>query len=293
MVTEADILHAKILIVDDLPANVMLLEQMLANAGYDRVSSTQESSRVCELHLLERYDLILLDLQMPEMDGFQVMENLKEVERGGTLPVLVITAQPLHKLKALKGGARDFVSKPFDLAEVLARVHNLIEARLLHDETRRLYAQVLAEQERSARLALAPRERPGAAPSAQPSGGQALVTGAFAEVTVLFAELLDLTRFSRGAGAEVLTGVLAQLTDTVDAGTGRQAVIDDAWLAASGLTDAVAAHTLEASEKAVTLEAALASFNARSDFKLQMRVGLETAAPLGLSRKKPRKARAR
>ena len=89
---------------------------------------------VCELHLKNRYDLILLDLQMPGMDGFQVMEGLKEIEPDGYLPVLVITAQPGHKLRALQAGAKDFVSKPFELAEVLARVHNMLEVRLLHKE---------------------------------------------------------------------------------------------------------------------------------------------------------------
>jgi len=78
--------------------------------------------------------LILLDLLMPGMDGFQVMEGLKEIEPDGYLPVLVITAQPGHKLRALQAGAKDFISKPFELAEVLARVHNMLEVRLLHKE---------------------------------------------------------------------------------------------------------------------------------------------------------------
>ncbi len=69
---------------------------------------------------------------MPGMDGFQVMEGLKEIEAGGYLPVLVITAQPDHKLRALEAGAKDFVSKPFDMAELRARVHNILEVRLLH-----------------------------------------------------------------------------------------------------------------------------------------------------------------
>ena len=73
---------------------------------------------VCALHRRNRYDLILLDLQMPGMDGFQVMEGLKTNERDGYLPVLVITAQPGHKLRALQAGAKDFISKPFDLVEV-------------------------------------------------------------------------------------------------------------------------------------------------------------------------------
>src|ERR1039457_6712457 len=135
MVSPADILNARILVVDDQEANVSLLEQMLHDAGYASIASTMDPNKVCELHRKNRYALILLDLQMPGMDGFQVMEGLKEIEEDGYLPVLVITAQPEHKLRALEAGAKDFVGKPFDLAELRARVHNILEVRLLHLET--------------------------------------------------------------------------------------------------------------------------------------------------------------
>jgi len=136
MISTADILNARILIVDDKPANVCLIDGMLRAAGYASIESTTNPNEVCELHRKNRYDLILLDLQMPGMDGFQVMEGLKEIEEDGYLPVLVITAQPGHKLRALQAGAKDFVSKPFDLAELQARVHNILEVRLLHLETK-------------------------------------------------------------------------------------------------------------------------------------------------------------
>jgi diguanylate cyclase (GGDEF)-like protein len=132
MVSTADILDARILIVDDQEANVALLEQMLREAGYGRITSVTDPHAVCALHRAERYDLILLDLQMPGMDGFQVMEGLKEIETGGYLPVLVITAQPAHRLRALAAGAKDFISKPLDLMEVKTRIHNMLEVRLLY-----------------------------------------------------------------------------------------------------------------------------------------------------------------
>src|SRR6185436_1891987 len=120
MTTSSDILRGKILIVDNQEANVILLKRMLDGAGYVSVTSTTKPVEVCALHREHCYDLILLDLQMPGMDGFEVMAGLKEIETGGYLPVLVITAQPGHKLRALEAGAKDFISKPFDLAEVLA-----------------------------------------------------------------------------------------------------------------------------------------------------------------------------
>ena len=128
------ILDANILIVDDQEANVILLEQLLRENGYTRVASTMNPQEVCALHRKHRYDLILLDLQMPAMDGFQVMEGLKTNVSDGYLPVLVITAQPGHKLRALQAGARDFISKPFDLVEVRTRIHNMLEVRLLYKE---------------------------------------------------------------------------------------------------------------------------------------------------------------
>jgi PAS domain S-box-containing protein len=132
MVAGSDILNASILIVDDQEANVSLLTQMLQEAGYTSVASTMDPHEVCALHRKNRYDLILLDLQMPGMDGFQVIEALKTNDADGYLPVLVITAQPGHKLRALQAGAKDFVSKPFDLVEVRTRIRNMLEVRLLY-----------------------------------------------------------------------------------------------------------------------------------------------------------------
>ncbi len=131
-ITQADILAASILIVDDQASNVLLLEQMLAGVGYSDVKSTMNSLEVCALHQKTRFDLILLDLQMPAMDGFEVMKGLREIENDGYAPILAITAQPMHKLRALASGAKDFISKPYDLVEVKTRIHNMLELRLLY-----------------------------------------------------------------------------------------------------------------------------------------------------------------
>ena len=153
MISEQEILNASILIVDDQQSNVLLLGEMLRDAGYACIASTTDPYAVCALHRKNHYDLILLDLQMPGMDGFQVMEGLKEIETDGYLPVLVITAQPGHKLRALAAGAKDFVSKPFDLVEVQTRIHNMLEVRLLYKKLEN-YNQVLEQTvlERTAEL---------------------------------------------------------------------------------------------------------------------------------------------
>jgi PAS domain S-box-containing protein len=152
-IAESDIRDAKILIVDDREANVALFEQMLAEAGYACVASTMNPREVCALHFQNHYDLILLDLQMPGMDGFQVMESLKTNATDAYLPVLVITAQPGHKLRALKAGAKDFISKPFELVEVMTRIRNMLEVRLLYKKLEN-YSKELEQtvQERTAEL---------------------------------------------------------------------------------------------------------------------------------------------
>jgi len=108
---------------------------------------------VCELHRMNPCDLILLDLQMPGMDGFQVIEALKTNAADSYLPVIVLTAQPGHKLRALQAGAKDFISKPFDLVEVKTRIHNMLEVRLLYKQLES-YSHLLEKtvQERTAEL---------------------------------------------------------------------------------------------------------------------------------------------
>lgn len=132
MITETDILNASVLVVDDQAANVQLLVSLLTEAGYTAVSSTMNPREVRQLDAKNQYDLILLDLKMPGMDGFQVMDELKQDNVDAYLSVIVLTAEPGHKLRALQAGAKDFISKPFDLVEVKTRIHNMLEIRLCH-----------------------------------------------------------------------------------------------------------------------------------------------------------------
>ena len=132
-IAATETLGASILIVDDQASNVQLLQELLAGAGYTQVSATTDSREVCDLHRKHKYDLILLDLQMPIMDGFDVMRCLNAIETEVYAPVLAITAQPGHKLRALASGAKDFISKPYDLIEVKTRIHNMLELRMIYN----------------------------------------------------------------------------------------------------------------------------------------------------------------
>jgi putative two-component system response regulator len=127
--------QARILIVDDQRANVLLLNKALSQAGYADLLSTSDPREVESLFSSFRPDIILLDLHMPHLDGFDVMEQIREqIPQGSYFPILVLTADitPEAKKRALTMGAKDFVTKPFDVTEVLLRIRNLLETRSLH-----------------------------------------------------------------------------------------------------------------------------------------------------------------
>ncbi|MDH5258321.1 MAG: response regulator [Gammaproteobacteria bacterium] len=150
-----DIKSGSILIVDDEPANIMLVEQTLMAKGYKNVSSTLSPVDAVELCRNNDIDLILLDLDMPILDGFGVMTKLNEMQKENKPVILVLTAQIMqeYKQQALDSGARDYVTKPFNLTELLSRVRNLLEIKLLHNLMLR-QNQILEEkvQQRTANL---------------------------------------------------------------------------------------------------------------------------------------------
>ena len=288
MIDSSAILGAKILIVDDKEANVRLLEAMLRGAGHTSVESTMDPDAVRGLHLKNRYDLILLDLQMPRTDGFEVMKILKEIETDGYLPVLVLTAKPEQKLRALKAGARDFVGKPFDLAEVLIRVHNILEVRLLQLETKRLYEQVVAEQKVSERLLLnvlphSIAQRLKGRPEAASDGFTGILADRFAEVTVVFADIVGFTRFSEGVSPEVLVEVLNDIFTRFDGIADKWRLekiktIGDSYMAAAGLPVPTADHAERAAHMALDMVEEMRRFDLLSPHRLKVRIGIDTGA---------------
>jgi len=288
VINASDILRANLLIVDDQAANVLLLERLLSSSGYTSVTSTQNPREVCELHRKNNYDLILLDLQMPDFNGFQVMDGLKEIEAEGYLPVLVITAQPDEKLRALKAGAKDFVSKPFDLAEVLVRVRNLLEVRLLHSETKKLYKQVVAEQKVSERLLhnvlpQAIAERLKGRPEVMADNFSDIVADTYPDVTVLFADIVGFTKFSESLSAAVLITVLNDIFirfDTIADHWGLEKIktIGDSYMAAAGLPIPAPNHAERAANMALDMLEVMNHFNEQSDYQLNIRIGMSTGA---------------
>jgi EAL domain-containing protein (putative c-di-GMP-specific phosphodiesterase class I)/CheY-like chemotaxis protein len=151
---------ARILIVDDEPANVVLLERILQKAGMTQITGTTDPGQAVRLFRELAPDLVLLDLHMPGLDGFEVLASLQdEIPGDSFVPVLVLTADVTShaRERALSAGAKDFLTKPFDRIEVLLRIQNLLETRALHvrlqRQNRALEAQVAEQAEREARAA--------------------------------------------------------------------------------------------------------------------------------------------
>jgi adenylate cyclase len=299
VIDPTDILEAKVLVVDDQEANVLLLERMLTGAGYVSVASTRDPRAVCDLHRKNRYDLIVLDLQMPVMDGFEVMEGLKEIEKDGYLPVLVITAQPEHKLRALRAGAKDFVSKPFDLAEVLTRVHNMLEVRLYaraleqtvqemeigrevirgkNDELKKLFDQVVAERKVSERLALqVPPNSIAERLQARPD----VTADSFPEATVLIADVVGFAKLTPAVPPDRLAEMLEEIFALFDGLAGERGLkkiktLGNSYMAASGVPVPSVDHAVQAAHMSLDMIEALESFNERTASSLQVRIGIAT-----------------
>ncbi len=136
MIEERDILASSILIVDDEPTNADLLEMVLKQDGFHHIQVTTSSRESVGIYEKIRPDLVLLDLRMPDMDGFDVMAAIRKIEKDQSPFIIILTADsdPHVRIQALKAGAKDFLSKPLNLSEVLCRCRNLLEMKLLHNQ---------------------------------------------------------------------------------------------------------------------------------------------------------------
>lgn len=139
LIDPKEILSRRILVIDDEEANVLLLRNLLKREGYTDVHCLTQSSVALQSYIELEPDLVLLDLMMPEIDGFQLLEAFSRHDAADEFrPVLVLTADTTiqARRKALSLGAKDFVAKPFDVIEVGLRISNLLETRLLYERLR-------------------------------------------------------------------------------------------------------------------------------------------------------------
>jgi len=288
VIEKSAILKANLLIVDDKQANVKLLEMILRSAGYTSISSTMNPLEVCQLHLENHYDLILLDLQMPLMNGFAVMEGLKEIEIESYLPVLIITAQPEEKVHALNAGAKDFISKPFDVTEVIVRVNNMLEVRLLSAERKKLYEQVAEEQKISEKLLknVLPSsivKRLEAQDEIVFHHKASSIVDSFSNVSVLFADIVGFTKFSQTVSGELLVDVLNEIFNLFDGisdqwGMEKIKTIGDCYMAAAGIPEAKTDHAECAAHMALDMLDVMKTFCKRSQHQLHLRIGISSGS---------------
>jgi adenylate cyclase len=217
----------RILVVDDTPANVRLLQAVLHPRGYE-VLTAGSGPEALEAVTRDSPDLVLLDVVMPGMDGYEVCRRLRATHPGAALPVVMITASGNEqKLEALEAGADDFIAKPFDQAELLARVRSLLRVKEYHDVIERqavelaewnrsLEARVdeqVTELERMARLRryLAPQ----IAELVLSAPDETVLESHRREVAVLFCDLRGFTAFSEAAEPEDVMAALAEFHETV------------------------------------------------------------------------------
>jgi class 3 adenylate cyclase len=211
-----------VLVVDDLAQNVRLLEAVLSPKGF-RVAAAASGEEALDVLGKERPDLVLLDILMPGMDGYEVCRRIRQNPETAFLPVIMITASgEEQKIRAIESGADDFVNKPFDQAELLARVRSLVRVKQYHDTIEHQAAELAhwnRELEQRVRTQIEQLERVGRLRRFLPaqladlivsSGDESFLSGHRREITVVFCDLRGFTAFAETAEPEDVWDILGE-----------------------------------------------------------------------------------
>lgn len=279
---------ARILLVDDQQANLDLLEAILSDAGYTHLRSTRDPREVVQLLGSFAPDLILLDLHMPHLDGFAVMEALRScIPPDEYLPILVLTADATRgaRERALASGAHDFLNKPLEEVETLLRIRNLLSARALHltlhernAALERTNRELAIERETSERLLLNVLPRCIANRLRQNPG---TIADSFDEATVLFADIVGFSSICENLAPESLVAWLNEVFQLIDAlaeefGIEKIKTIGDSYMMVGGLPAPRADHVGAVADLALALQAVMAGQRTPGGEPLQLRIGLHT-----------------
>jgi class 3 adenylate cyclase len=270
---------AQILIVDDEPFNIDYLEQELDDLDC-KTSSAQNGRAALAQVADEAPDLILLDIMMPEMDGFQVLEHLKVNKAWRDIPVIVISAlDDLENIaRGIRMGADDYLPKPFDPVILKARIEASLERKRWHDQEQEYLAIIKSEREKSERLLLHMLPAPIAERLKQ---GETVIADSFAEVTILFSDIVDFTPLTTQMTPDRLVMLLNDLFSALDQlvrqfGLEKIRAIGDEFIVAAGVPSPRPDHAEAVADFALAMRGRLAQFNAAHNSLLGMRIGIDT-----------------
>ena len=267
------------LVVDDNEANRDLLARRVKRQGHT-VTLAEDGARALELMQKEPFDLVLLDIMMPVMNGYQVLEHLKADPILRHIPVIVISALDDMEsvVKCIELGAEDYLPKPFNKVLLNARISNCLEKKRLRDSEQLYLQQLQTEKERAERLLLNILPQPIAE---QLKDGQQTIADSFAEVSVLFADIVEFTKFSAHRSPIEVVSLLNQLFSVFDQlaqkhGVEKIKTIGDAYMAVGGLPIPRLDHAEAITEMALDMLDAIAQFSLETGVPLNMRVGINT-----------------
>lgn len=271
--------QAAVLVVDDIEANRDLLGRRLQRQGHT-VTLAQDGLQALELIQAQPFDLVLLDIMMPRMNGYQVLEHLKADPALRYIPVIMISAvDDLDSVvKCIELGAEDYLTKPFNPVLLKARINACLEKKRLRDQEQAYLKQLQAEQEKSERLLLNILPKPIAELLKQ---GHNTIADSFGEVTVLFADIVDFTKLSAHISATELVNKLNEIFSAFDRltlkhGLEKIKTIGDAYMVVGGVPVPRPDHAAAIAEMALDMQLAMAQFNAASSEPFRIRIGINT-----------------
>lgn len=286
-VTTQEAVHAaKILVVDDSRMMRLGIIKQLKQLGFERIVEASNGRDALQKVADEPFDLMLLDIEMPEVTGIEVLAELKE-ERGLPVPVIVISGSQDtgDAVRCIEMGAEDYLPKPFDPVLLRARVTTSLEKKKLRDldaqrleQIKKEHELVVAEQEKTEKLLLNILPRPIAT---RLKGGEKLIADSHQAVTVLFMDLVGFTKLSRTTTAEKLVKMLNAIFSTFDllverSGLEKIKTIGDSYMLVSGAPKAREDHAQAAADLALAMIDALAKINRVNQTDLQARIGLNS-----------------
>ncbi|MEG3921758.1 MULTISPECIES: adenylate/guanylate cyclase domain-containing protein [unclassified Microcoleus] len=305
-------LRGSILIVDDSLNNLLLMELILSRKGY-KVEAASSGQQALDAVDLAQPDLILLDIMMPDMDGYEVCSRLKATASTRGIPIIFLTAvvEASEKVKAFKAGGADYITKPFQTVEVVARVENQLRLRELElqlrdknlmlqqeiayreqaeMETRLLLETTQSQKEEIEELLLNILPKPIAKRLQE---RQSIIADSFSDVSVLFADLVGFTNFASQRSAaetvQVLNRIFSQFDElSLRHGLEKIKTMGDAYMVVGGLPEPQENHPFAIAQMALDMQAAVASFNVENNHNFSLRIGINiggvVAGVIGLTK---------